>query len=336
MAASKLAIPGSPAVNPTQRIIRRVLSIPELTVVVAIVVSFLFFTTLDQSMAEPAQFVRLLKQSVFFGVIALGLVYLMMAGEIDLSTGSVAGFSAAVVGVLIVDYGWSEWASLLCALLVAVVIGLFNSFIVLKVGVPSFFATLGTHFLVLGLIQVLLKGRWLFILRLTPILDTLVKPSPVFGIPWTFIVLLGAVLLADFMVRRSVLGQMLSATGANRQAAEVSGINTSLVKTFCFVFVSVCSAIAGFFVMQAGTAADPQIGDGWLLWVVAIAIIGGCSLSGGVGSVLGALLGTILIWIIRLGLGAAQIQTNAQGVVIGVILVAAAILDVVRQRIRNY
>lgn len=334
MEASKVAAPALPTVNPARRIVRRVLNIPELTVVVAIVVSFLFFTALDESMAQPAQFVRLLKQSVFFGVIALGLVHLMMAGEIDLSTGSVAGFSAAIVGVLIANYGWPEWASLLIALMAAVVIGLFNSFVVLKIGVPSFFATLGTHFLVLGLVQVLLKGQWLFVLRLTPLLDTLARPSPILGIPWTFILLLGAVLVADFLMRRSVIGQLLSATGANRQAAEVSGINTTAVKTACFVFVSICSAIAGFLVMQAGTAADPQIGEGWLLWVVAIAIIGGSSLKGGVGSVLGALLGTILIWIIRLGLGAAQIQTNAQGVVVGVILVAAAILDVVRQKIR--
>jgi ribose/xylose/arabinose/galactoside ABC-type transport system permease subunit len=333
METSKAITSGPPG---KQSAIRRLLNIPELSVAVAIVVFFALFAALDKSMLQPAQFVRLCTQSVYFAFIAFSLVYLMMAGEVDLSTGSMASFAAAVSAVLITDNGWPEWAGLSCALLAAVAVGLLNSFIVLKIGVPSFFATLGTHFVVFGLSQVLLYGRWVWISGKTPFLDALAKPSPVFALPWTFILLLGLILGGDYLVRRSLLGQVLTATGGNRRAAEVSGINTTLVKTLCFVAVSVCSAVAGFFVMQAGAAADQYIGDGWNIWVLAIAILGGASMNGGVGSIVGGFLGTLLIWVIRLGLGAARIQTNAQGIVVGAILVAAAILDVARRKAKKY
>jgi ribose/xylose/arabinose/galactoside ABC-type transport system permease subunit len=94
--------------------------------------------------------------------------------------------------------------------------------------------------------------------------------------------------------------------------------------------------MAGLLVMGYAGTADAAIGDGWLLWVVAIAIIGGGSLRGGVGSIIGALLGTILIQIIRMGLANARVQTNAQGIVIGAILLGAAVLDVMRRRSAQY
>ena len=315
---------------------RRVLNIPELGAGVAVVVFFLLFTIIDKSMASPAGIVLLLTQAAYMGFAAYGMSYLMLAGEIDLSTGAVAGLAAAVAASLISGAGWPEWAALLAALLAAVMVGLLNSFIVLKIGMPSFFATLGTYFVVYGLSQVILQSRWIYVLDTVPFLAKLGQPSPFFGVPWTFVVFLVAVLLGDFAIRRTRLGPILSATGGNRRAAEVSGINTTFVKMFCFVLVSVCAAIAGLFVMNASLAADPEIGNGWQLWVVAIAVIGGSSFSGGVGSIVGGLLGTLLINIIRLGLGAARIQTNAQGVVVGAILVAAAILDVVRRRVKQY
>jgi ribose/xylose/arabinose/galactoside ABC-type transport system permease subunit len=144
------------------------------------------------------------------------------------------------------------------------------------------------------------------------------------------------VIAGDFLVRRSRIGAILSATGGNRRAADVAGINTRLVKTACFVLVSVCAAFGGLLVMNAAVSADPQIGDGWQLWVVAIAVIGGSSFSGGLGTILGAFLGVLLIQVIRLGLGAAQIKTNAQGIVVGAILITSAILDVLRRRTKQY
>jgi ribose transport system permease protein len=182
----------------------------------------------------------------------------------------------------------------------------------------------------------LLKGQWLDVGSQMRHLVKLIAPSPFFGLPWTFLALLAAVIIGDLLVRTSRLGPLLSATGGNRQAAEIVGINVKLVKTLCFIFVSVCCGIGGLFVMAYGGLTDQTIGVDWLLWVIAIAIIGGGSLRGGIGSVVGVLLGTALIQIIKMGLYYANVKTNAQGIVVGAILIGAAALDAIRRKAIQY
>lgn len=333
MGAGNLAAPRAPA---SRRLGWRLLNYPELGVGAGIIIFFFLFTALDRSMATPGSIVLLFTQVTYMGFAAFGMSHLMLAGEIDLSTGAVAALAAGVASGLIADLKWPEWAALGVALFAAVLSGLLNSLVVLKIGVPSFFGTLGTHFVILGTMQAIIKGRFVLVEGKVPILSALASPSPFWGVPWTFVIFVIAVLVGDFMIRRSRIGAILAATGGNRRAADISGINTTLVKTACFVLVSICAAIGGLLVMNAGNSADPSIADGWQLWVLAIAVIGGSSFNGGLGSIFGGFLGAILIQVIKLGLGAAQIKTNAQGVVVGAILIAAAVLDVVRRRAKQY
>jgi ribose/xylose/arabinose/galactoside ABC-type transport system permease subunit len=321
---------------PKQGFGRRLLNIPELGVFTAVIVFFGGFVLADKAMAESANIVRMALQGSMIGLAAFGMSFLMLAGEIDLSTGATAGFSAAIAGLLLAKFGWPEWACYGAALLGTVGAGLLNSFVVLKIGMPSFFGTLGTSFAITGLSEWLLKGQWLDVGSQMRHLVKLIAPSPFFGLPWTFLALLAAVIIGDLLVRTSRLGPLLSATGGNRQAAEIVGINVKLVKTLCFIFVSVCCGIGGLFVMAYGGLTDQTIGVDWLLWVIAIAIIGGGSLRGGIGSVVGVLLGTALIQIIKMGLYYANVKTNAQGIVVGAILIGAAALDAIRRKAIQY
>ncbi|MCO6452777.1 MAG: ABC transporter permease [Caldilineales bacterium] len=315
---------------------KRLLGIPELGVFVAVMLFFVIFTVTNRSMAESENLVRMALQGSFLGLAAFGMGFLMIAGEIDLSSGGTAALSAAIAGWLLMNFGWPEWASYGVALAAAVVVGLLNAFITLKIRMPSFFATLGTSFLVSGLAIWILKGAWLYVAVEIPVLAKALTPSPILTLPWLVLVLLIAYLAGDFLMRTSRLGSTLTAIGGNRRAAEIVGINVPLVKTICFVFVSVCCGMAGILVMAYAGTTDAMIGEGWLLWVIAIVIIGGGSLRGGTGSIIGVMLGTILIQIIRMGLLAANVQTNAQGIVVGAILLAAAALDVVRRRSVQY
>ena len=319
-----------------QPIYRRLLNIPELGVFVAVVLFFSIFTLANKSMAAPANLVRMALQGSFLGLAAFAMAFLMIAGEIDLSSGGTAALSAAVAGVLLMNFGWPEWASYGAALAVAVLVGLLNSFIVLKIRMPSFFATLGTSFFVSGLAIWILKGAWLYVGDDIPVLVKAVSPSPVLTLPWIVVILVVAYVVGDLLMRTSRLGPTLTAVGGNRLAAEIVGINVPLVKTLCFVFVSLCCGMAGILVMAYSATTDAAIGNGWLLWVIAIVIIGGGSLRGGTGSIIGALLGTVLIQIIRMGLLNANVQTNAQGIVIGTILIAASALDVFRRKSIQY
>ncbi len=315
---------------------KRLLSIPELGVAVAVIVFFAGFYIADKAMAEQANFVRMATQGSMIGLAAFGMSFLMIAGEIDLSSGSTAALGATVAGLLLYNQGWPELAAYGAALGSVAVVGLVNSFIVLKIRMPSFFATLGMSFAVQGLAVWLLQGQWLYVGDIIPGLTKVLAPSPVFDLPWMFLVLVALYVVGDILMRTSKLGATITSVGGNRQAAEIVGINVPLVKTLCFVFTSLCCGMAGILVMAYSGTTDWSIGDGWLLWVIAIAIIGGGSLRGGVGSVMGALLGTALIQVIRMGLANARVQTNAQGIVIGAILIGAAVLDVLRRKSAQY
>ena len=160
-----------------------------------------------------------------------------------------------------------------------------------------------------------------------------VDPFP--GLPWSCLLFGGLLVGGDLALRRTVLGPRLAAIGGNLRAAQACGIHTTLWRTAGFVGVSLASAVAGLLVLGIGHGTDRNLGDGWALWIIAIAVLGGASLKGGVGSVLGCFLGALLIQVIRSGLGAAHIQTNSQGIVVGLILLGAAALDVSRQRQRG-
>jgi ribose transport system permease protein len=320
----------------TPKLYKTLLSVPEIGAIVAVVVFFVAFTAADKTMAQAANLQRMALQGSMIGLAAFGMSFLMIAGEIDLSAGTTAGLAAAIFALLRANLGWPEVASAGVALAASVGVGLFNSFVVLRIRMPSFFATLGSSFLVSGVMFWLLQGSWIWIGDQIPFFIRLVKPSPVFGLAWIVVLVLPAYVIGDLLIRFSRLGPTLSAVGGNRQAAEIVGINVPLVKTLSFVFVSLCAGFAGLVVMCYGGTTSTEIGSDWMLWIIAIAIIGGGSLRGGVGSIFGALVGTVLVETIRLGLANAQVKTNTQGIVIGSILIVAAILDVVRRKAAQY
>jgi ribose transport system permease protein len=317
-------------------LIKRVLAYQEVAVIGACALFFLIFTAANPAMAERENLLRMALQGSFLALATLPLSFLMIAGEIDLSSGSVGALAAAVAGVLIASQGWAEPAAYAVALAAAVGVGALNAFIVLKIKMPSFFATIGMSFLVSGLAIWILKGAWLYLGEMIPMLQKIVAPSPIFALPWIFVIVLTLYIVGDVLMRTSKIGPILTAVGGNRRAAAITGINVTLTKAILFLFVSLCCGAAGILVMAYASTTDASIGQGWMLWLIATVIIGGGSLRGGVGSVIGAFFGVVLVQIIRMGLLFAGVQTNAQGIVIGGVLLGAAVLDVIRRKSIQY
>jgi ribose transport system permease protein len=329
---------GKPAAQgaPQQSFGRRLLNIPEIGAVASVVVFFVAFTVANETMAAPSTLLIMAKNASFIGLAAFAMSFMIIAGEIDLSSGATAGLAAVLAGMLIYFAGWKEAPAVLVALGACLGVGLLNSLIVLKFGMPSFFGTLATSFTLTGLMVWLLNGEFLYFEEGIEGIQWFSSPSPILNLPWSFVILVVVYIIGDLMMRFSRLGPILAAVGGNPRAAQIVGINVKLVKTLCFVFVSLICGIAGLWVMGFGNTATAGIGENWLLWVVAIAIIGGGSLRGGVGSIIGAFVGTLLIEVIRQGLNAARVQTNAQGIVVGAVLLGAAALDAMRRRAIKY
>ena len=198
MATAKSAAP-APAYRPAFS--KVLLNVPELGVLIAVVVFFVGFLIVDKRIGQLGNLQLMATEGSMVGLAAFGMSFLMIAGEIDLSAGATAALGAAVFGLLRANEGWPELACAVVAMAAAVGVGLFNSFVVLRIRMPSFFATLGSSFLVTGLATWLLQGSWIWMGDQIPLFINLVKPSPVFGLAWIVLLVLPAYIIGDLLIR---------------------------------------------------------------------------------------------------------------------------------------
>jgi len=267
----------------------------------------------------------------FPGLISMGMVQLMIAGEIDLSTGAVMSLAAVFAAKLIRDAGLSVPEAVLCSLGVALLVGLANGLLTVKVGVPAVITTIGMSFIARGISYSFTNG--LPIYPLPPEVAIIGSWKPL-GISFTFFLMLGAMIVVEILLNRTRWGAMLFATGGNKLAAQVCGINTDRVKIICFMATSLLAGMAGMLTMSQlpMTPGDPIIGKNLELDILAGVIVGGVSFYGGRGSAIGSFLGVAFIQLVRSGVVIARFSSYLQVPVVGVLLVLAAVVDVLRHR----
>jgi simple sugar transport system permease protein len=257
------------------------------------------------------------------GLVAIGVTILMIAGEFDLSVGSVFALAPMVMAVAMVA-GVPFAPAVLFGLVAAALIGFLNGFITLRFAIPSFITTLGMLFVARS-ITVVISGGF------PPVLP--------FDIPsWIFTYYVGLIRLSMFwfaaiaIVLAAVLsltnfGNWIKSTGGQIEAARAMGISTGAVKMTCFVLCSVLAGFAGIIqVLRLGSPL-PSLGEGLELQAVAAAVIGGASLYGGIGTVLGALVGALLIRVIDNGLVLSHVEANWFKFAIGTLLILAVVAN---------
>ena len=307
------------------------LSVSELGVFVAVVLISLVFYLIAPPFLS-AQNIRAIVNFVsFVGIIAIGQAILLVAGEFDLSVGAIAGLAACVCAALMKNAHLPVFVAIFGGIALGAVIGLVNGIVVVKLKIPAFIQTLGMLFIGQGLIQVVTGGDPVY-----PLPDSVGQfgaSRALLGLGWSFVFFAIAGLLADFVLRRTVIGRNLYATGGNAEVARLVGINASLYKICAFVLVSVMAAISGMFVMADLAAGITSIGSGWELTVIAGVVVGGVSLFGGSGTIIGALLGMLLLQVIQSGLVVIGVGANWQQIAVGLIMVLAVGLDLLRRRV---
>ncbi len=311
--------------------LRGLLARQEAGIILLCIIMTAFFYSRNPAMLNPATIVSILRTMAFPALIAMGMVQLMIAGEIDLSTGATMSLSAVFAAKLIRDLGFSVPMGVLAALGAAVVVGLINAFFTVKVGVPAVITTIATQFIVRGVSYSFTNGLPIYPLpKEVGILGTL-RPL---GISFTFFLAVGVMIVVQILLSRTRWGSALFATGGNKLAAQVCGINTDRVKTICFVLTSVLAGMAGLLTMSQLplTPGDPIIGRNLELDILAGIIIGGVSFYGGRGSAVGAFVGVLFIQLVRSGLVIGRFDSFLQMPVLGALLVLAAVVDVLRHR----
>ena len=291
---------------------------------IGFVVIFLFFalTLSDRGFLNPNNLVNIVNQTATISVIAVGMTFVIASAEIDLSVGSVAGLASVVTAMGIASFGLVP--GILMGLGTGVVVGGINGTLVTLVRIPSFLVTLGMLGVAHGLAQ------WITASAPQPILND--TYNQVFGsgdlgpikslIVWTgVLVIVGAIVLD-----KSSFGRKVLATGGNRIAAEFSGIDTRRIKFMVMLLCGVTAALAGMLYAGRLHSGRYQWGTGDELSAIAAVILGGTSLFGGRGSVIGSLFGSLLIGLINNGLILAGLEASQQEIVRGVIIIAAVAL----------
>lgn len=288
---------------------------------VGFVAIFAFFalTLRDSGFLTVDNQLNILRQTAFVSVMAFGTTFALSAGEIDLSIGSVVALSAMVTAVFLRDH--NALVAVPAGLSVGIVIGLANGLLTTRLRVPSFLITLGTAGIVGGL------ARFITNLQPVPVLDqtyTFVFGSGNVGpIPMLFLWTLAVLLVAHLLFRKTTFGRQLLATGGNRTAARYSGINTARIRVASLVVCSLTASLAGLLYIGRLHSARYTLGETDLLTVIAAAVIGGTSMAGGRGSIIGALLGSLVMGVLNNGLILMGFSVTEQDIARGVIIIVA-------------
>lgn len=255
-------------------------------------------------------------------LLAVGQSYVIILAEIDLSVGAALGFTAVVTAQTLRDHGLV--AGVAAGVATGAAIGLVNGLLVTKTRMPSFIATLATMSVLSGLSLQLTKGNPVAV---TDYDFQGIGQSRIAGVPVPVVIMLAVFAVFGYLLARTRFGRYVYATGDNTEAARLSGVRTDRVKILAFVISGVLAALAGFILTARLSTAEPTAGTGLELEAIAAVIIGGTSLAGGRGTLLGTLVGALVLGVIDNGMNLLDVSPFLQNVVKGLVILLAVFLD---------
>ena len=276
----------------------------------------------DDGFLTTNNLVNIVQQTAPITIMAIGMVFVLTAGEIDLSIGSVVAIAALVAAVVMRTMPWP--VAVAAGLGAGAVIGAINGALVAYIRLPSFLVTLATMGLLAGV------GRWLTNLQSVPITidayTNIFGAGSLFGVPSLIVWTLAAVAIGHFVYRETPFGAHVLATGDNPRAARAAGINVDRLRLGVLVLSSVMAALAGLLYAGRLHGARYTLGETDLLTVIAAVIVGGTRLNGGAGTIVGALIGSLMMGMLNNGLILMGLSVAEQMMVRGLIILAAVAL----------
>jgi len=304
-------------------LLQKLVSKPEFGPLVLLVIEIAVFTAWSPAFISPGNISNLLAFTPELGMITLGMTLLMIAGEFDLSVGSVFGFAPIVMWTIYNTHIASLEVGFLVAMAISAVIGYVNGWMVTRLMIPSFLVTLGMLLVVRGTALYITdgfpQGTW----RSESILMNIIVGQFPVGDLKIYASLLWFILFSvilSYVLTESKAGNWIQAAGGNEQAARARGVQVSLTKIALFVLTAVISAYAGITSSIRVSAANPNSGTGYELEVIAMVVIGGTALSGGRGTIIGTVIGVLILRLMRNGIVLVGVPGLAYNIFIGGII----------------
>lgn len=302
----------------------------------------LIVLTVGFSLASPYfrtfdNFVGILLATAVNGVLGLGVTFVIITAGIDLSVGTVLTFAAVMTGVFITNMHLPIPLGILGGVLAGALAGFINGVVISRMKIPPFIATLGMLYATKGLSLVISELKPIYFndtpaFREMAMGSILGKIIPGFEIPNAVLIMFGAAIVAHLILSRTILGRYTFALGSNEEATRLSGVNVASWKTAVYSLCGLFSGLGGVLMAARLNSAQPALGAGYELDAIAAVVIGGTSLSGGEGSILGTIIGAFIISTLTNGLRILSVPQEWQMVVTGGIVVLAVYLDILRRR----
>ena len=276
-------------------------------------------------------------QIAVIAIVAVGMTMVIITGGIDLSVGSLLALSAVLAARFIRDYAGGVSASpvgMLLACLAAIVlcgiIGAFSGAMITRFGIPPFIVTLAMMLVGSGLAYILAKGQSIY--QIPDSFVWLGRGADFFGLPNAVVLMLVLYALAHVLMSRMKLGRYLYAVGGNREAARLSGVPVQRVLLFAYIVCALLAGLGGVIMASQLKSGSATYGNMYELYVIAAVVVGGTSLSGGEGKMLGTLTGAFTIAVIQNGMNLTNVESYTQKVVLGLVILGAVLLDKIRHR----
>lgn len=296
-----------------------------------------FFSIASPSFLQTDNLVSILQATAVNGVLAIACTFVIITAGIDMSVGTLMTFCAVMTGIVLTKFGLPLPFGILTALVVGGLSGFLSGSLVAKLKIPPFIATLGMMMVLKGL-SLVISGTKPIYFSDTPGFSAISQDSligdliPQLPIPNGVLILFAVAILASVILNRTVLGRYTFALGSNEEAVRLSGVNVDFWKTVIYALSGAICGIAGLLIASRLNSAQPALGQGYELDAIAAVVIGGTSLSGGTGTIVGTLIGAFIMSVLTNGLRILSVDQEWQTVVTGVIIILAVYADILRRR----
>ncbi|MEJ2029836.1 MAG: ABC transporter permease [Maritimibacter sp.] len=302
----------------------------------SLIVLLIGFSLASGNFMQMSNMIAILQATSVNGVLAIAATLVIITGGIDLSVGTLMTFTAVIAGVVLTNAGMPLPLGVLAAIGVGATSGLLSGTFIAKMKIPPFIATLGMMLILKGLSLVVSGTRPIYF-NDTPGFDQISRGSligdviPALPIPNGVMILFIVAMAASYILGRTVLGRYCFALGSNEEAVRLSGVNTDRWKMAIYALAGGICGIAGILIASRLNSAQPALGLGYELEAIAAVVIGGTSLSGGRGTILGTLIGALIMAVLTNGLRVLSVAQEWQTVVTGAIIILAVYADMVRR-----
>lgn len=271
------------------------------------------------------------RNAAFVGLVALGQTLVLLVGGIDLSVGAAAGLSAIVGSIALTQWGLHPWVVVPFTMLFGFGLGSLNGAVVAGLRLNPFIVTLATWEIFAGMTLVITGG---YPIRPLGEAFQVFGKGEILGVPVPVVIFVAASAVLIWMLRQTRFGRNIYAVGGNRDAAILAGIRVRWVEFAAFGLAGMFAALAGILYASRMDAGQPSVGEGWLMGAITAAILGGTSLRGGQGSVVGTVLGALLLQVLASGTVMMNVSGDWQRVIVGCVVLVAVLVDLLRPQRR--